>query len=172
MSLRIGINGFGRIGRLLVRAMWHNPELQLVQLNEPGAEIACFAHLLMFDSTHGRWCHDANATGSALCIDGKSIPFTHCVGIDPITWADCDIVIEASGTRLQRGALQDYLSVSAKRRCLPKVLVTALVHEQTGDLINIVMGVNEQQYDPLHHSIVTAASCTSNCLSPPFENSA
>ena len=76
MTIRIGINGFGRMGRLTLRAAWGNPDLQFVHINDPAGDAATLAHLLNFDSVHGRWTHQASADGDALVIDGQRIPVT------------------------------------------------------------------------------------------------
>lgn len=159
MSIKIGINGFGRIGRLALRAAWDWPEFEFVQINDPAADAATHAHLLNFDSVHGRWSHEATAVESNIVIGGKSVRFTHNKTIADTDWSGCDIVIEASGKMKTVAVLQGYLDQGVKR-----VVVTAPVKESGA--LNIVMGVNEKLYDPALHRIVTAASCTTNCLAP------
>lgn len=94
MTIKVGINGFGRIGRLALRAAWDWPELEFVQINDPAADAATHAHLLNFDSVHGRWQHEAGSDGDAIVIDGKRIPVTHNKAIADTDWSGCDLVIE------------------------------------------------------------------------------
>ncbi|WP_426415496.1 ArsJ-associated glyceraldehyde-3-phosphate dehydrogenase [Aestuariirhabdus sp. LZHN29] len=159
MTVRIGINGFGRMGRLALRAAWGWPEFEFVKINDPAADAECFAHLLNFDSVHGRWHHEAVTAGEGLSIDGKRIHFTTHKSIEEADWSDCDLVIEASGKFKNSDALKAYLDQGVKR-----VVVTAPVKEP--GVLNVVMGVNDHLYDRDQHPIVTAASCTTNCLAP------
>ncbi len=159
MTVKIGINGFGRMGRLALRAGWNNPGLAFTHINDPGGDAASFAHLLNFDSVHGRWQREATADGDALVVDGKRIPFTRHKTIAEGDWSGCDLVIEASGKMKTGSILQGYLDQGVKR-----VVVTAPVKEP--EVLNVVMGVNHHLYDPARHPIVTAASCTTNCLAP------
>ena len=159
MSIRIGINGFGRMGRLALRAAWGNPALQFVHINDPAGNAATLAHLLNFDSVHGRWTHQATADGDALVIDGKRIPVTRNKDIAATDWSGCDVVLEASGKFRKPDVLQPYLDQGVKR-----VVVTAPI--KSAGTLDVVMGVNHQRFDPLQHRIVSAASCTTNCLAP------
>lgn len=159
MAIRVGINGFGRIGRLALRAAWDWPELEFVQINDPAADAATHAHLLNFDSVHGRWSHAATGTGDAMTIDGKTVRVTANRAIADTDWSGCDLVIEASGKMKTVEVLQGYLAQGVKR-----VVVTAPVKEK--GVLNIVMGVNQHLFNPAEHRIVTAASCTTNCLAP------
>lgn len=159
MTIKVGINGLGRIGRLALRLIAQNPAFELIRVNDPGADAETFAHLITFDSVHGRWQHEASATAEALVIQGKSISFTRFKTIAENNWGDCDIVLEASGKMKTVAVLNDYLQQGVKR-----VVVSAPVKE-TGAL-NVVMGVNDHLFDPSQHRIVTAASCTTNCLAP------
>ncbi|WP_151703049.1 ArsJ-associated glyceraldehyde-3-phosphate dehydrogenase [Nitrincola alkalilacustris] len=159
MTIKVGINGFGRIGRLALRAAWNWPEFEFVQINDPGADAHTLAHLLNFDSVHGRWAHEAIAQGDEMVIDGKSINVSRNKAIADTDWSNCDLVIECSGKMKTTEALQDYLDQRVKR-----VVVSAPVKEPS--VLNVVMGVNDHLYDPALHPIVTAASCTTNCLAP------
>ena len=159
MSLRIGINGFGRMGRLVLRAGWGRSDIEFVQINDPAGDAATFAHLLEFDSVHGRWSHAIGSETGALIIDGKSVAFSGNKTIADTDWSACDVVIEASGKMKTTAALQGYLDQGVKR-----VVVTAPVKEK--GVLNVVMGVNDQLFNPAEHRIVTAASCTTNCLAP------
>ncbi len=159
MTLRIGINGFGRMGRLTLRAAWNQPELSFVQINDPGGDAETFAHLLNFDSAHGRWQHEASADGDAIVIEGVRIPFARNSELAATDWSHCNVVIEASGKFRKLEVLQPYLEQGVGR-----VVVTAPI-KAVGTL-DIVMGVNHQRFDPWKHRIVSAASCTTNCLAP------
>ena len=159
MTIKVGINGFGRIGRLALRAAWGWPELEFVHINDPAGDAATHAHLLNFDSVHGRWTHEAGSEGDHLVIEGKRIQVTANKAIAETDWSDCDLVIEASGKMKTVAALQAYLQQGVKR-----VVVSAPVKEP--GVLNVVMGVNDQLFEPAQHRIVTAASCTTNCLAP------
>ena len=159
MTIKIGINGFGRIGRLALRAAFDWPEFEFVQINDPAGDAVTFAHLLNFDSVHGIWHHNATATGDQLHINGHNINVSHNKAIADTDWSDCDVVIEASGKMKSTALLNAYLAQGVKR-----VVVSAPVKEP--GVLNVVMGVNHQLYDKGLHPIVTAASCTTNCLAP------
>ncbi|MDR0184236.1 ArsJ-associated glyceraldehyde-3-phosphate dehydrogenase [Lysobacter arvi] len=159
MSIRVGINGFGRMGRLTLRAAWGNPELRFVQVNDPAGDAATLAHLLNFDSVHGRWDREAIADGDAIVIDGVRIPVTRNQDIDATDWSHCDVVVEASGKFRKPDVLQPYLDQGVER-----VVVTAPV--KSAGALDIVMGVNHGRFDPARHRIVSAASCTTNCFAP------
>jgi glyceraldehyde 3-phosphate dehydrogenase len=159
MSITIGINGFGRIGRLALRAAWDWPEFDFVQINDPAGDAATHAHLLNFDSVHGRWQHEAQADGDHIVIGNQRIRVSANKAIADTDWSGCDVVIEASGKMKTVAALQAYLDQGVKR-----VVVTAPVKEKGA--LNVVLGVNDKLFDPAMHRIVTAASCTTNCLAP------
>ncbi len=159
MSLKIGINGFGRMGRLALRAAWGDPALSFVRINDPAGDAATLAHLLNFDSVHGRWSHEARSEGDSLVIDGASIPVTRNKELAATDWSGCDVVIEASGKFRKPDVLRPYLDQGVQR-----VVVTAPV--KSAGALDIVMGVNHQRFDPAQHRIVSAASCTTNCLAP------
>ncbi|WP_445771672.1 ArsJ-associated glyceraldehyde-3-phosphate dehydrogenase [Rheinheimera sp.] len=159
MTIKLGINGFGRIGRLALRAAFDWPEFDFVQINDPAADAATFAHLLNFDSVHGIWQHNATADGDTLLINGKRIKVSQHKTIADTDWSGCDVVIEASGKMKSQAVLQAYLAQGVKR-----VVVSAPVKEP--GVLNVVMGVNHQLYNKDVHPIVTAASCTTNCLAP------
>ncbi|MGD2074295.1 MAG: ArsJ-associated glyceraldehyde-3-phosphate dehydrogenase [Gammaproteobacteria bacterium] len=160
MSLRVGINGFGRMGRLGFRAGWDNRAYEITHINEIGGDAACMAHLLEFDSLHGRWERQVSSVADALVIDGKQVNYSMCRTPGEVDWTGMgiDLVIECSGKFKTREALQPYFDQGIK-----KVLVSAPVPEPA---INIVYGVNHDRYDPARHDIITAASCTTNCLAP------
>jgi len=157
MSIRMGINGFGRMGRLGLRAGWGFAELEPVQVNEIATDAVGSAHLLKFDSVHGTWDKDCAGTDGHMHVDGLEIAHTSNPTIGDTDWSSCDLVIEASGKFRKPEQLQTYFDQGVK-----KVLVAAPVE----GALNIVYGVNDHRYDPDKHHLVTAASCTTNCLAP------
>ena len=159
MTIKVGINGFGRMGRLALRAAWDWPELSFTHINDPAGDAITLAHLLNFDSVHGRWQHEAKAEGEDIVIGTRRIKISRNKSIADSDWSDCDVVIEASGKMKTTALLQAYLDQGVKR-----VVVTAPVKE--AGVLNIVLGVNDHLFDPQQHRIVTAASCTTNCLAP------
>jgi len=159
MTIKAGINGFGRMGRLSMRALFEHQDIEIVQINDPAGDAATLAHLMNFDSVHGRWCHEAVAEGESMVIGNRRIVVSQNRAIADTDWSGCDLVIEASGKMKSRALLQAYLEQGVKR-----VVVTAPVKEE--GVLDIVMGVNDDLYDPAQHPIVTAASCTTNCLAP------
>ena len=159
MTINVGINGFGRMGRLALRAAWDWPELSFTHINDPAGDAITLAHLLNFDSVHGRWQHEAKAEGDDIVIGTRRIKISRNKTIAESDWSDCDVVIEASGKMKTTALLQAYLDQGVKR-----VVVTAPVKE--AGVLNVVMGVNDHLFDPQQHRIVTAASCTTNCLAP------
>lgn len=146
-------------GRLILRAAWDTGDIEFVQINDPAGDAATLAYLLTFDSVHGRWAYDARSEKSELVINGRRVACTTNKSIADTDWSGCDIVIEASGKFKKQAVLQDYLAQGVKR-----VVVTAPVKE--AGVLDIVMGVNHHRYDPGIHRIVSAASCTTNCLAP------
>ena len=158
MTIRIGINGFGRMGRLGLRAGWSMPELDVVRINEIATDAHGSAHLLKFDSVHGTWDQETAAEDGHMIVNGKSMAYSSNTTINETDWSDCDIVIEATGKHHKKPeTLNSYFDQGVK-----KVIVAA----PTEGALNIVYGINDDQYDPAIHNIVTAASCTTNCLAP------
>jgi glyceraldehyde 3-phosphate dehydrogenase len=155
---RIGINGFGRMGRLALRAGWGDDALGFVRVNDIACDAVAAAHLLAFDSVQGRWPHDCAADGHHLVVDGARIACSDAATIDGADWSDCDIVIEATGRHHKQPAALDAYFAQGVR----KVLVAA----PTAGALNLVYGINHAAYDPGRHHLVTAASCTTNCLAP------
>ncbi len=160
MSIRIGINGFGRMGRLALRAAWGWPDIEFVHVNEVKGGPEAAAHLLTFDSIHGRWAHDVRAHAGGISIDGKELGFTEETTPGHVPWRarGVDIVLECSGKFRTPELLAPYLEGGVK-----KVIVAAPVKEGA---LNVVVGVNDHEYRPERHHLLTAASCTTNCLAP------
>jgi glyceraldehyde 3-phosphate dehydrogenase len=159
MSIKIGINGFGRMGRLSLRAIWDKDNIECIHINEPAGDAATLAHLLKFDSVHGHWQHDVHSEDNVIHVGQQRINCTQHQHIADTDWSQCDVVIDASGMFKSKAALQPYLDQQ-----VPRVVVTAPVKED--GVLNIVMGVNHADYQPEQHRIITAASCTTNCLAP------
>lgn len=160
MSIRVGINGFGRMGRLALREAWDWPDLEIVHINEVKGGSETAAHLLEFDSVHGRWRRDIRADDNSVVIDEKAVSFSEDKSPGDVSWdkMGVDIVIESSGKFRTTELLQPYFDRGVK-----KVIVAAPVKESA---LNIVMGVNDHLYEPDKHHLLTAASCTTNCLAP------
>lgn len=160
MSIRIGINGFGRMGRLALRAAWNWPEFDIIHINEVKGGPAAAAHLLEFDSVHGRWTTDVRAGDNSVIINGQTVTFSELNSPEQAPWSalGVDIVIEASGKFRTPELLHPYFDQGVK-----KVIVAAPVKQEA---LNIVMGVNDHLYEPDKHHLLTAASCTTNCLAP------
>ncbi len=156
--MRVGINGFGRIGRLALRIASTHPAITWHCINEPGSDSTIAAYLYNYDSVHGRATPMATATETALTIGTQQIPYVSQKGIESHDWAGCDIVLECSGKYRTVESLAGFFAAGVKR-----VIVAAPISKQA---INIVMGVNQQRYDVHTHNVVTAASCTTNCLAP------
>ncbi len=158
MSVKVGINGFGRMGRLGFRTAWGVPGFEINQVNEIACNATGSAHLLQFDSVHGTWEVDCRAEDDRMWVADRAVAHTSEATIEAVDWSGCDIVIEATGLHHKHPErLQAYFEQGVK-----KVVVAA----PTEGALNIVYGINHQLYDPQQHHVVTAASCTTNCLAP------
>ncbi|MEM9021496.1 MAG: ArsJ-associated glyceraldehyde-3-phosphate dehydrogenase [Planctomycetota bacterium] len=160
MNARIGINGFGRMGRLGMRAAWGWAGLEIAHINEVKGGPETAAHLLAFDSVHGRWDREVVHQADAIVVEGQRVGFSGQPSPERVPWADLgvDIVVECSGRSRTRASLKPYFDAGVK-----KVVVSAPVKDAD---LNIVMGCNDGLYEPASHHLVTAASCTTNCLAP------
>jgi glyceraldehyde-3-phosphate dehydrogenase (arsenate-transferring) len=159
--IRVGINGFGRMGRLALRAGWGSPGFEVAHINELHGDAEVAAHLLTFDSVHGRWDREARADGGDVIVDGRRISFGSTADPGEPPWAELgiDVVIESSGKFRTMDALAPYFAAGVR-----KVVVAAPVKDERA--LNVVIGVNDDRYDPETCHVVTAASCTTNCLAP------
>ena len=158
MTVKIGINGFGRMGRLGLRAGWGREGIAVTQVNEIATDATGSAHLLKFDSVHGTWSDECSADGDAMIIGGQPVAYSRNASIGETDWSACDIVIEATGKHHKKPeSLQGYFDQGVK-----KVIVAA----PTEGALNVVYGVNDHLYEPVEHHLLTAASCTTNCLAP------
>jgi len=160
MAIQVAINGFGRMGKLALRAGWGRPDLEFVHINEISGDSACHAHLIEFDSVHGRWPHTLSSSANSIIIDDKEISYSSYADPAKVDWKEknIDLVLECSGKFKTENTLQPYFDQAVK-----KVLISAPAPDPA---LNIVMGINEELYDTQQHHIITAASCTTNCLAP------
>ncbi|RUM56968.1 MAG: type I glyceraldehyde-3-phosphate dehydrogenase [Persephonella sp.] len=159
MAIRVAINGFGRIGRNFFRACYGNENIEIVGINDL-TDAYTLAHLLKYDSVHGRFKGDVKAKEDAIEVDGKEIKIPSIKDPEQLPWKDLDvdIVIEATGIFRDREGAGKHLKAGAK-----KVIISA--PGKSPD-ITIVLGVNEEKYNPKEHHIISNASCTTNCLAP------
>jgi glyceraldehyde 3-phosphate dehydrogenase len=170
--MAVGINGMGRIGRLALRAAFGGMErpaddpragnrLDIAHVNEIKGDAGVTAHLLEFDSLHGRWRTEIGADGERLSIGDRHITFSGAASPGEVPWGElgCDIVLECTGKFLKPEQLRGYFDRGVKR-----VIVAAPVKDPAA--LNVVVGVNDDRYDPREHRLLTAASCTTNCLAP------
>ncbi len=159
-ATRVGINGFGRMGRLALRAAWEWQELAFTHVNEPAGDADTAAHLLTFDSVHGRWSEDVHGDGDILTVNGTKLGYSGASKPGDVAWGELgvEVVLECSGRFRTAETLDAYFQQGVR-----KVIVAAPVKEEA---LNVVVGVNDHLYDHHQHHIVTAASCTTNCLAP------
>ncbi len=159
MTIKLGINGFGRIGRRIFRAALSHPDVEVTAINDL-TDTATIAHLLAFDSVHGRLDESVSADEDGIIVDGKKIMVTALRDPAEIPWknSNVDIVAECTGIFRNRDAAYKHIEAGAK-----KVIISAPASDPD---ITIVMGVNHDKYDPEKHSIISNASCTTNCLAP------
>jgi glyceraldehyde 3-phosphate dehydrogenase len=159
MSIKIGINGFGRIGRLILRAAINHPEVEVVAINDL-TDSATMAYLLAYDSVHGKLDVEVTAKDDSIEVAGKSIGITSVKDPANLAWRDfgVDIVAECTGLFRDSESASKHLAAGAR-----KVIISAPAKDPD---ITIVMGVNSNQYNPAQHHIISNASCTTNCLAP------
>ncbi|MDY6822406.1 MAG: type I glyceraldehyde-3-phosphate dehydrogenase [Thermodesulfobacteriota bacterium] len=159
MTTTIGINGFGRIGRMVFRAALNNPDVKIGAINDL-TDPATMAHLTVYDSVHGQLTNDIKAGDNSIIVDGETIPVTAIKDPAKLGWKDhnVDIVAECTGLFRDRDGAAKHLEAGAR-----KVIISAPAKEPD---VTIVMGVNDNTYDPANHHIISNASCTTNCLAP------
>ena len=164
--MKVGINGFGRIGRLVFRALWGRPGISIVHVNDCGGDAHAAAHLLAFDSVHGRWAQAVQGNTRGFFVGTTPVSFSR--EQDPVAapWreAGVELVLECSGHVKTPETLQPYFDAVGLKR----VLVACPVKGEVAgaEALNVVFGINHLDYDPERHRLVTAASCTTNCLAP------
>ena len=159
MAIKVGINGFGRIGRLAYRAMVKDPEIQVVAVNDLG-DIPTMAHLLKYDSVHGRAFDTVEVTEDGFVADGHAVKVLCERDPENLPWGELgvDVVVESTGIFKTGELASKHIKAGAK-----KVVITC---PAKGEDITVVMGVNDEQYDKDQHNIISNASCTTNCLAP------
>ena len=164
--MKVGVNGFGRIGRLVFRALWGRPGIELVHVNDKAGDAATAAHLLSFDSVHGRWDRDVVAADDSFSIEGSRIGWSQTNDPVAVPWdqAGVELVLECSGQIKTPETLQPYFDQTAIKRVIVACPVKGSV--AGADALNIVYGINHHLYEPATHRLITAASCTTNCLAP------
>lgn len=166
MGVRIGINGFGRIGRLVFRALWGRPDIELVHINDKAGDAHTAAHLLSFDSVHGRWGMAVEATAAGLQVESQAIGYSQESDPAKVPWREAGVqmVLECSGKIKTPDTLEPYISALGVERVLVACPVKGAVAGE--EVLNLVYGINHTLYDPARHRVITAASCTTNCLAP------
>jgi glyceraldehyde 3-phosphate dehydrogenase len=159
MATRVGINGFGRIGRNFLRAACGDPALEIVAVNDI-TDAKTLGHLLKYDSVHGAFKGSVEVKDNALAVDGKTVKVFASKDPAALPWKDLgvQVVVESTGRFTDRAGASKHLEAGAK-----KVVISAPAKEED---ITIVLGVNENRYDPAKHHIISNASCTTNCLAP------
>jgi glyceraldehyde 3-phosphate dehydrogenase len=159
MSIKLGINGFGRIGRLVFRAAMKHPDVEVVAINDL-TDAVTMAHLLTYDSVHGRMEPEAVAKDNGIEVGNRTIGITSVKDPAELPWGDLgvDIVAECTGIFIDHEGASKHLAAGAR-----KVIISAPAKDPD---ITIVMGVNSNQYDPRQHHVISNASCTTNCLAP------
>jgi glyceraldehyde 3-phosphate dehydrogenase len=164
--MKIGINGFGRIGRLVFRALWGRPGIELVHVNDPAGDATAAAHLLEFDSVHGRWPQTVAAGGAGFLVEGQPVGYSQQRDPTAVPWAGAgvDLVLECSGKIKTPETLEPYFSAAGLKRVIVACPVKGVIAGE--EALNVVFGVNHHLYNPLRHRLLTAASCTTNCLAP------
>lgn len=157
--VKVGINGFGRIGRNVFRAAFNNPEVEIVAINDL-TDVKMLAHLLKYDTTHGRFEGSVEAGESSIIVNGKEVKVFAERDPGNLPWGSLgvEIVVESTGIFTAKEKAAAHMKGGAK-----KVIISA---PATNEDITIVMGVNEDKYDPAQHNIISNASCTTNCLAP------
>ena len=160
MSVKVGINGFGRIGSLAFRAAVENDNVEVVGINDPFIALDYMGYMLKFDTVHGRFKGTIDVQGDKLVVNGKSISVYSCMNAADIPWTECgaEYILECSGINTTVERASEHLKAGAK-----KVVITC---PAKGEDATIVMGVNDDIYDAAAHTVLSAASCTTNCLAP------
>ncbi|MDR2007150.1 MAG: type I glyceraldehyde-3-phosphate dehydrogenase, partial [Acidaminococcales bacterium] len=159
MAVKLAINGFGRIGRNILRAAVNNPDIDILAVNDL-TDAATLAHLLKYDSVHGTFAADVKAESDSILVNGKRVKVLAQTDPAKLPWGEigAEVVIESTGRFTDALKAKAHIGAGAK-----KVIISAPAKNED---ITIVIGVNEQKYDPKTHHIISNASCTTNCLAP------
>jgi len=159
MAIKVGINGFGRIGRCVLRLAIDRPDMEFVAVNDI-TDAKTLAHLMKYDSVHGNFTGTVEVKGDAMVVNGKSVKVIAKTNPNELPWKDMgvQVVIESTGRFTDKAGASKHLEAGAK-----KVIISAPAKNED---ITIVMGVNDKNYDPAKHHVISNASCTTNCLAP------
>jgi glyceraldehyde 3-phosphate dehydrogenase len=159
MPVKIAINGFGRIGRLVYRAGYKNKDVEFVAINDV-ADAKTLAHLLKYDSVHGTMSADIKAGNNSIIVDGKEVKTFALRDPEALPWKDLgvDVVLESTGKFTDKAGAEKHLKAGAR-----KVVISA---PAKGPDVTVVLGVNQEVYDKTRHNIISMGSCTTNCLAP------
>jgi glyceraldehyde 3-phosphate dehydrogenase len=160
MNFTVAINGFGRMGRLYFRTLFNQPGISIVHINEPAGDIECSAHLLAFDSVHGKFFPDnISVQNNQIQVENHSVSFTQDSDITQTEWNKVDLLVDCSGKYRKTALFAPVFKQGVK-----KILVACPVKDE--DTLNIAYGINHHDYQHAKHHLITAASCTTNCLAP------
>ena len=164
--MKIGINGFGRIGRLVLRILWERKDIEITHINEISGNSLIASHLLEFDSVHGRWNKDITSNDNEIIIEGKKISFTSTKNYLDVPWnkSSVDLVLECTGKNKSPEELNPYFDHLGIKKVIVACPVKGIVGGEQA--LNIVYGINQALYKADKHKLITAASCTTNCLAP------
>ena len=164
--MKIGINGFGRIGRLALRILWQRKDIEITHINETGGDSLAASHLLEFDSVHGRWNKNIISKKEEIIIEGKKISFTSMKDYLDVPWnkSSVDLILECTGKNKTPQDLNPYFDSLGVKKVIVACPVKGIVGGEQA--LNIVYGINHSLYKADKHKLITAASCTTNCLAP------
>ena len=164
--MKIGINGFGRIGRLVLRILWERKDIEITHINEISGNSLIASHLLEFDSVHGRWNKNITSNDNEIIIEGKKISFTSTKNYLDVPWnkSSVDLVLECTGKNKDPKELNPYFDSLGIKKVIVACPVKGIVGGEKA--LNIVYGINHSLYKADKHKLITAASCTTNCLAP------
>ena len=164
--MKIGINGFGRIGRLALRILWQRKDIEITHINETGGDSSAASHLLEFDSVHGRWNKNIISNEDEIIIEGKKISFTSKENYLDVPWdkSSVDLILECTGKNKTPQDLNPYFDSLGVKKVIVACPVKGIVGGEQA--LNIVYGINHSLYKADKHKLITAASCTTNCLAP------
>ena len=164
--MKIGINGFGRIGRLALRILWQRKDIEITHINETVGDSLAASHLLEFDSVHGRWNKNIISNKDEIIIEGKKISFTSKKDYLDVPWdkSSVDLILECTGKNKTPQDLNPYFDSLGVKKVIVACPVKGIVGSEQA--LNIVYGINHSLYKADKHKLITAASCTTNCLAP------
>ncbi len=164
--MKIGINGFGRIGRLVLRILWERKDIEITHINEKSGDSLAASHLLEFDSVHGRWNKNITSNDNEIIIEGRKISYSSAKNYLDVPWnkSSVDLVLECTGKNKTPEELNPYFDYLGIKKVIVACPVKGIVGGEQA--LNIVYGINQALYKADKHKLITAASCTTNCLAP------